>query len=95
MYEVSHNSFIESQMILVPVIASFDTAGVVKPLFVRIGDESYKILHPVQTNSIGLDIFRCKINDHGILKPLQLSYHVRDGFWTIPKINSCYMRERI
>lgn len=40
---ISQNSYDCSGLIKVPVIASFDAEGHIKPLYVRIGEESLKI----------------------------------------------------
>lgn len=70
----------------VPVIASFDTEGRVKPLYVRFGDECLKVHSAVEKPStFDLKEFRCQVVDNGYLKPLALAYRMRDTVWTIVK----------
>lgn len=75
-----------SHLQLVSVIASFDTDGNMRPLYVRIGEESYKI-HSCRLNPhrIYTKTFQCKIIDCDILKPLELTYHENGNMWTIPR----------
>ena len=71
---------------IVSVIASFDCDGHIKPLYVRIGEESFKVhsswLKPSFLNTF---TFQCQIIDGDMLKPLVLSYHVNESVWSIPK----------
>lgn len=70
---------------LVSVIASFDTDGNIRPLYVRIGEESYKIpscrLSPCD---VFVKTFQCRIVDGNQTKFLQLTYHEHENIWTIP-----------
>lgn len=72
---------------IIPVIASFDVDGNIKPLYVRIGEESLKV-YSCRLKSAPADIktFRCQIQDEEMLKPLELSYHARESLWTIPRM---------
>lgn len=74
---------------VVSVIASFDTDGKVKPLYVRIGQESYKVhsswAKPGVSNLIK---YQCQIIDGNNLKPLQLTYHSVESLCVIPKPES-------
>lgn len=84
----SHTSFdFDSNLEIVPVIASFDTNGTIRPLYVRINNESYRILSCRESESYGLRSFRCKIEDHGYVKELKLTYHYKEYVWTMPKCN--------
>ena len=69
----------------VSVIASFDTHGHVKPLYVRIGEQSLKVhsswLKPSFANTLE---FRCEVIDGNCLKPLILTYQQRESVWYIP-----------
>lgn len=72
--------------IILPVIASFDTNGQVKPLYVRIDGEAYKICSAQEKPSFAFTtVFQCQIADHGLLKPLFLTYHHRDRIWLMEK----------
>lgn len=72
---------------VVPVIASFDTDGHIKPLYVRIDGLALKVhsswLKPSFSNT---DEFSCKVVDGNCLKPLPLTFHRAEGVWTIPAI---------
>ena len=86
---VSNTSYdFSNNITIVSVIASFDTDGHVKPLYVRINEESLKIhsswLKPSFKN---LMEFQCKVIDNDCLKPLLLTYHKIENVWTIPKIS--------
>lgn len=82
---VSYHSHDYKPTDLTPVIASFDTEGHICPLYVRIHGESFKIdsfwvkyafAHTIE--------FHCKIQDHGFLRPLVLTYYQSEGVWGIP-----------
>jgi len=69
---------------IVPVIASFDKQGKIKPLYVRLGSESYKINDSFcQNEYINTIYFRCHIIDNGYLKPLVLIYYRSCNMWSI------------
>ena len=71
---------------IVSVIASFDTDGHVRPLYVRINEEALKVHSSWMKPSFStLMEFNCKVIDHGCLKPLVLTYHKTEGVWTVPK----------
>ena len=76
-----------SNIEFVPVIASLDSDGHIKPLYVRINTESLKI-HScwLKPSFQGFAEFQCKVIDNGYLKPLTLMYHKNEGVWSIPKI---------
>lgn len=72
---------------MVSVIASFDTDGNIKPLYVRIGEESLKVYSAgVKHTTQEIRTFRCQVIDGDALKPLELSYHSRESLWMIPKL---------
>jgi len=71
---------------IVSVIVSFDTSGNLLPLYVRIGEESYKILYcRHKPTCLGNCLFQCKISDDGIIKDFELTYHERERMWSIPR----------
>lgn len=76
-------------LVKVPVIASFDTEGRVRPLYIRSGEESLKI-HSVVEKPSTFDFkeFQCQVIDGDRLKPLMLTYRMRDTVWTIAKRRS-------
>lgn len=71
---------------IIPVIASFDTEGHVKPLYVRILGDSYKVLSHwcPMSNYTGIVEYNCKIAVRGYERPLLLKYYSREKIWTIP-----------
>ena len=71
---------------VVSVIASFDTDGKVKPLYVRIGRGSYKVHYSwVKPGVSNIYTYQCQIEDGDTLKPLELTYHAKDSLWVMPK----------
>lgn len=86
MRTVSYTSFDYRPVDIVPVIASFDSEGHIKPLYVRINGESYKVVsHWVSSTFHNTVDFKCKIADGDYLKPLALTFHREEGMWTVPK----------
>lgn len=83
---ISHNSFDYQQITIVPVIASFNTEGKIKPLYVRIKDKSYKIdSFWVMYTFTNITEFNCKISDGENIYPLKLTYYHAEGVWCMPK----------
>jgi len=83
---VSYTSYDHIECNIVSVIASFDTEGRIRPLYVRIGEESLKILSSwLKPSYPGFFEFRCQVIDNGVRKPLILEYHSRENVWIIPK----------
>ncbi|MCI5504277.1 MAG: hypothetical protein SPI87_01430 [Anaerobutyricum sp.] len=82
---ITYHSFDDKQVIMVPVIASFDTDGNILPLYVRIRGNSLKVqsshIHHVSPNIIE---FHCRVIDYNRLKPLALSYYQSEKIWGIP-----------
>lgn len=80
---ISSNNFDCTGDIIVPVIASFDSHGKIKPLYVRINCDSYKInTSHVTCNFVNTVDFNCQVIDGNCLKPLLLTFHRREGMWT-------------
>ena len=80
---VSNTSFYNAD--IVSVIASFDTDGHVKPLYIRINEDSLKVHSSwLKPSFRGTLEFQCKVVDNGCLKPLILTYHKEENVWTIP-----------
>ena len=83
---LSLNSHDYLQMQTVPVIASFNDEGQIKPLYVGINGERYKVLSYWVRRSFSNQIeFQCKLADQGILKPVILTYYQNECIWTIPE----------
>lgn len=70
---------------LVPVIASYDSEGHIKPLYVRIKDERYKVINYWIKTSCGNNIdFNCTLSLNDRTYKLMLTYHIRETAWSIP-----------
>lgn len=81
---ISYTSYDYKSIKIVPVIASFDTEGHIKPIYVRIDDASYKIhSHWVKNNFVNVSEFHCQLVDDDHLRPIVLSYYHSDGIWGI------------
>lgn len=79
-------SFDYDPQTIVPVIASFDTDGHVRPLYVRILGESYKILSQWSTSHLaGITRYNCKVDVRGLARQIVLTYYNRERVWTIPR----------
>lgn len=85
--QVSRTSYDHDSCCITPVIASFDSDGHIKPLYVRIGENAFKIHSSwLKPSYPGIMIYHCKVIDGDCLKPLTLTYHQRESVWTIPKM---------
>ena len=83
---ISYTSFDHKSTAIIPVIASFDAAGHICPLYVRLGHDSYRVAeYFVHTKYSGITEFRCKIADGDLERPLQLTYYSTEGMWTVPR----------
>lgn len=83
----SHTSYDFKPHTIVPVIASFNSEGHVKPLYVRIGGLSLKVHSSWLKPSFGNILeFHCMVIDDNCLKPLILSYHQMESVWIIPRL---------
>lgn len=70
----------------VSVIASFDTKGHVRPLYIRVESESLKVHSCWQKPSFrGAIEFQCKVIDNNCLKNLNVIYNQSDNIWSIVK----------
>lgn len=81
------NPSIYNHLTIVPVIASFDTNGNIKPIYVRINNESLKIISAINYSESTFNVveYSCKVIDGDYIKPLSLTYHAQDRIWTISK----------
>lgn len=72
---------------LVPVIAAYDTEGRIKPLYVRIKEEKYKVENYwVKSTNFSNNIdFNVTLSKDGMTYKLILTYHLRETAWSIPK----------
>lgn len=84
-HKVSQTSYDHSNVIIVPVIASFDTRGHMRPLYVRIHNNSFKIHSSWLKSSLSCSVFQCQIIDDNAIRPLVLTYHPLENVWTMPE----------
>ena len=85
---ISRNSYDFLDADLIPVIASFDTEGHIKPLYVRIGEDSFKVHSSCFTPGPSPVIsFDCQIIDNGILKPIKLRFHREERVWSVARVS--------
>ena len=70
--------------VAVPVVATFSNNGNIRPLYVQIKGERYKILSSL-SREYGLDIltFNCTVENYGIRRELILTYHKNETCWTM------------
>lgn len=70
--------------IKIPVIASFDSSGRILPLYVRLNNESFKILsckkRPPKEAWLAPD-YECRIDNHGYMRYVYLTYDAEDSVW--------------
>ena len=82
--KVSYNSHDYKPVEIVPAIASFDTDGHIKPLYVRIDGCSLRVVSSrircIYANTIE---FQCQVQDLQYVKPLLLVYYQAEGAWAI------------
>lgn len=82
---VSYTNFDFNAVVIVPVIASFDSEGRISPLYLRIHGEPYKIeSFWKKSRYANTTEFNCRIIDHGQIKPVKLTFYAEMGIWTIP-----------
>lgn len=71
---------------LVPVIATYDTEGHLKPLFVKINGEDYKVENSWPKYQFGNNIdFNCTLSKGNKTYKIILTYYIRETAWSIPK----------
>ncbi|MDO5540587.1 MAG: hypothetical protein Q4F83_11045 [Eubacteriales bacterium] len=83
---ISDPSYLPDSMTVVPVIVSFDKCGNMLPLYIGVHGESFKVLSSVQKNDFQFQKFHCRVQDHNVIRHVDLTYHPRESFWTIPKL---------
>ena len=88
--KISYTSYDYKPVDIVPVIASFDSDGHIKPLWIRIGTNAYKVDSCWRQNDMNCSIIRynCKLQDNDFLRPLSICYHQEECVWTIERVTS-------
>ena len=80
----SYTNYDYIKMEKVSVIASFDTEGHIKPLYVRIGDGEYRVSSFwVKHRFINVSEYHCELIDGDVLRPVTLTFYQADGIWCI------------
>lgn len=77
------DSFDNSSMTVVPVIASFDTAGKIKPLYVRIQGKPLKVISSWCQDEFLIVKHHCTVQLDEYAKDIILIYHPSHSFWTV------------
>ena len=81
---ISKNSHDYFPYTVIPVIASFDKEGHIKPLYVGIHKERYKVAsYWIRRNFVNQIEFNCKLHINGCLQPLIITYYMKECLWTI------------
>ena len=84
--KVSYMNFDYEPVFAVPVIASFDAEGHIKPLYVRLGEERYKVYsYWVKSRFANNVEFNCQLQKDDRLIPALLKYYNQESVWVIPK----------
>ena len=82
---VSLNSHDYMPVDIIPVIASFNEEGQIKPLYVGINGERYKVQSYWVRRSFSNQIeFSCKLAFGETLQTLIITYYMNECIWTIP-----------
>lgn len=82
---LSQNSHDYLQTNTVPVIASFDDDGHVKPLYIGINGERCKVIsHWVRRSFMNQIEFQCKVQYQNMLKPIVVTYYMTESVWMVP-----------
>lgn len=82
---LSQNSHDYLSMQIIPVIASFNDEGQIKPLYVGINRKQYKVDSYWIRRSFSNQIeFHCRLLIENMLKPIIITYYLHECIWTIP-----------
>ena len=85
MPQISYNNHDVRKVSVVPVIASFDSEGHIKPLYVRIDGVSCKVLsYWVKSTFINFVSFNCTVLAGDAARPVTLTYFMDETLWTMP-----------
>ena len=82
---LSYTSYDHLNLQMIPVIASFNCEGKIKPLYVGINGEQFKVesywIRSCFTNQME---FHCKLIVNDKLCPIIITYYIKECLWTIP-----------
>ena len=80
----SYNSFDFQNGITVPVIASFNKVGEIRPLYIRINGYPLKITSFwVKSRFVNTMEFNCTVIDHGQERIMKITYYQAEGVWVM------------
>ena len=83
-YILPTESYGSDPIVSVPVIASYDAEGHVKPLFIRINNEKYKVENYWVRASSGNNMdYNVTLSRNNITYRLKLTYHLRETIWSV------------
>ena len=69
---------------IVPVIATYDTEGNLKPIYVRLNGTGYKVdTYLVKASMENDKDFYCTLSHNDISLRIILTYHVKETAWSI------------
>lgn len=86
---ISYNAYDHSSIKIVPVIASFNDDGKIKPLYIGLHGTCYKVdSYWVRNSFVNHIEFHCKIIDGPMLKPILITYYIKECIWTVPNDES-------
>lgn len=76
-----------SNLVCVPVIASFNAAGKIRPLYFAIEDIRLKIdnIRFVDERMRETPVFECEVTFSDRVQQVTLIYHKRENIWTMKK----------
>ena len=81
---ISNNSHDYFPFTIIPVIASFDREGHIKPLYVGLHNERYKVVsYWIRRSFVNQIEFNCKLQINDCLQPLIITYYMKECMWTI------------
>jgi len=85
----SFNSHDYLPVTIIPVIASFNKDGQIKPLYVGIDGVSYKIQSYWVRRCFSNQVeFSCKLLINNCLKTIVMTYYLNECIWTIPNVTN-------
>lgn len=79
------DSFENNSMKAIPVIASFNTTGTIKPLYIRIHERTLKITSCWFQEEFLIVKYHCTVQFEGFTRNIVLLYHPSHSFWTVSR----------
>ena len=80
----SYTSYDYEPCTVVPVIASFDAEGHIRPLYVRVNGLSLKVTsYWIKCDFVNYTRFNCQVSDGDTTRPVTLDYVHDNTLWTM------------